>query len=331
MRTSLPQTYQALVAKDDSNPPRLQDLPIPTPSDNQILVKIAFAPINPSDVHTLQGLHRLSPHPPYPVGLEGSGVVAAVGENLNRPFGIGDKVHVYLGGTIAQYALVPSENVSPMDEDLTFQEAASHIINPATVCYMLSLAKKEDAKTVITTGASSTVGRMFVRDLKEKGIKSINVVRQDKYIEDLKKEGGYYVLNSEAEGFEEKLKELVEKEKVRVVFDSINGDFTDKILGILPENSTCYVYGSLGGNKYKRTETKEVENGKKIVGIQYLQYVKECQEKGELDKFYEEIHKPLKTIFKTQVQKVFPLDEVFDAIEYYEANRSKGRVLIKPN
>lgn len=322
MKTYLPQTYKALVAKDDSNPPRLQDLPLPTPGPNQILVKIAFAPINPSDIQTLQGEHRLSPQPPYPVGLEGSGVVAAVGENLNRPFGIGDKVHVHLGGSIAQYALCSIEDVSEMDENLTFEEAASHIINPATVCYMVSLAKSEDAKTVITTGASSTVGRMLIRALKEKGIRSINVVRQDKYIEELNSEGG---------DFYTKLEELVVKEKVRVLFDSINGEFTDKLMGILPENSTCYIYGSLGGNKYKRTETKELENGKKVVGIRYLGYLKECKEKGGLDRFYKEIHTPLKTIFKTQVQKIYPLDEVFDGIKFYEENRSKGRVLIKPN
>ena len=99
----------------------------------------------------------------------------------------------------------------------------------------------------------------------------------------------------------------------------------------LPSNSTIYVYGALGGAKYDLSVSKHLEHDKAIKGLVYTSYIEEFKQKGELDKYYEEIHAPLKTIFKSEVQKIYPIDEIIEAFEYYEKNSSKGKVLIKAN
>jgi len=168
--------------------------------------------------------------------------------------------------------------------------------------------------------------------LKEKSIKSINIVRQDKYIDELKALGADYVLNSEAEDFEVQLKEIASKEQATIGFDAINGDFADKVLKNMPANSTVHVYGSLGGNlKYRLIDEEKFDDGKCISGLFYLTYIGEFKQRGEMEKYWEEIHAPLKSLYKTEVHKVFPVDEAIEAMEYYQKNSSKGKVLIKYN
>jgi NADPH2:quinone reductase len=334
MNTSLPQTYRALISKDDKQP-HLEDIPLSKPGKNQVLVKMAFAPLNQTDLINIAGGYRITTNPPYPVGWEGSGTVAAIGEDLKVGFQVGDRVHVHSGGSLAQYCLSSSEDCAPIKGDLSFEEAASHCVNPSTVAYMGALVERGGHKAAVSTAASSALGKMLIRLLKQKGIKSINIVRQDKYFDELKKEGADYVLNSEASDFEEKLKEITAKEEATIAFDAINGDFTaNKLLKNMPAGSICYVYGLLSeDHKWKVWDKNkhELEDGKAVTGLIISTYIEEFKDKGQLDKLWEEIHTPLKTIFKTETHKVYPLEEICEAVEYYKANASKGKILIKLN
>ncbi len=197
--TSLPETYKALIVAKPGEQPRVESRPLPKPGNNQILVKIAYAALNPSDIMMMHS-SSLSSKSDL-VGIEGSGTVVALGENLKIPFTIGQKVHVGGPGTMGQYLLVDCFGAWPIQGDLPLENAAAHI-NPGTVLYMGNLAAEGGHKAAIHTAGSSALGRMFIRFCKEKGIKTINIVRRDDYIQELKDEGADYVLNSTAPDFE---------------------------------------------------------------------------------------------------------------------------------
>jgi len=295
-----------------------------------VLVKIAFIPINPTDLLLIDNLYRFTTSPPYLVGREGSGTVVAVGSDLKVPHNIGDKVHIHAEGTIGEYAIAPSEEVSPIKYGLSMEDAASHVINPATVDYMVALAERGGHKAVISTAASSALGKMLIRILKEKGIKTINTVRQDKYIEELKKEGADYVLNSESPDFEAQLKEIAAKENATIAFDAINGDFTHRVIKNQPPNSSIYIYGFLSGGSFADLfQVKTLEDGKSIKPLLYINYLKEFSDKNELPQFYDRIHSLLPTVYKTGIQAVYPFEKIHEAIDFYKANSSKGKVLVK--
>src|SRR4051812_34589445 len=107
---SLPETYRALVSQGKGQNPIVKELPVPKPGKNQVLVKMEFSPLNPSDIGVMKGTYRMdTKHEILLVGFEGSGTVAAVGEDLNIPHKVGDRVHVQGLGTIGQYLLTISE------------------------------------------------------------------------------------------------------------------------------------------------------------------------------------------------------------------------------
>jgi len=323
---SLPET-QRVIQGDQNGEPIFKDVPLPKPSQNEVIVKVEFAPVNPTDLIRLKGFYGDNKI----IGSEGSGVVVAVGENLKVPHKIGDKVHIIGPGTYAQYIVVKSESVFPiLVKDLSLEEAASHFVNPATVHYMSYLAEKGGHKAAIHTAGSSALGRMFIRYFKLKGIKTINIVRRDDYTEELLKEGADYVLNSKAPDFEEKFKEIATKENATIAFDAIAGDFTNKVVKAQPPRSTVYIYGLLGGNEIKNISIPDLFQRKTIATVYLPDYLEDSNEQ-QLQNIFKETHGLLNTVFKSNVIKVFPLDQIKEALAYYQENSSKGKILLKPN
>jgi len=324
--TPLPQTYNALIV--DQSQPSVQSRPLPKPGNNQILVKVAFAPINPADINTMYGKYGTTSQA---VGLEGSGTIVALGENLKIPFTLGQKVHLRGPGTMAQYILVDCFAAWPIQGDLPLELAALHIVNPGTVVYMTHLALEGGHKAAIHTAGSSALGRMFIRYFKEKGIKTINVVRKQEFVQELKDEGADYVLNSTDPDFEAQLKEIAEKEQATISFDAIGGGFTGKVLTAQPAGSVCYVYGGLESHTVTSLSIMELFKGKRVTGLVFATHVQELAKAGKLGEFFQEVHSRLGTTFRTNVHKVFKLEEIAEALAYYKENSSKGKILLQPN
>jgi len=328
---SLPQTYKAIIGNEKGEP-SLKEFPLPQPSTNQVLVKVEYAPINPTDLLKMRGFYgKPQDYNTTFHGSEGSGVVVAVGNDLKIPYKVGDRVHIG-GGSWGQYVLTESEGISRvLQDDLSMEQAACHFVNPATVYYMGVVAERGNHKAAIHTAGSSALGRMLIRYFKHKGIKLINVVRREEYIEELKKEGADYVLNSTSENFEAQLKEIAEKENATLAFDAIGGEFTNKVLKSQPAGSECLVYGALSGFEVKNIDIMELFKGK-TVGVLFLPlYLKEFKEKTDIVKFYDDVHTYLPNLLGSKIQKVFKIEDFKDALAFYEENSSKGKVLFQPN
>lgn len=328
---TLPETYRVLLAQGLGEEPKLANVPLPKVGKNQVLVKIAFAPINPADISSIKGLYPNPVKPPHPVGLEASGTVAAVGEDLNKPHKIGDQVFTGGLGTFAEYLLTSSEACTKIQGELSMEEAACHFANPGTAVVLGRLMVEEGHKAAIHTSGSSALGRMLIRYFKYKGIKLINVVRKDEYIEELKKEGADYVLNSQAPDFESQLKEIAEREGATVSFEAVAGELTGKILRNQPNNSTCYIYGGLSGTSVNNIDVADfIFKGKTIKGFWLMPYVLNLIKNGGIEQLYADVYGLLPTIFKSSIQKVFKLQDYQEAIAFYSENSSKGKILLQP-
>ena len=333
MESTLPETFKAFLSQGLGNPPQIESLPLPKPGQNQVIVKIEYAPLNPSDIAAMHGIHKGGKvDAKFPIGNEGCGTVVAIGENLLVQHKVGDRVHVIGPGTYAQYLVATSQNCFPIQGDLSFEQAASHLVNPGTAYYMAKLCEKGGHKAAIHTAGSSALGRMLIRYFKQKGIKLINIVRRYDYNEELKKEGADYILNSQDPDFDAKLKEIAVKENATISFDAISGDFPSRLITAQPPGSICYVYGALSGQReVKSLSILELFQGKTVSGLYLTNYIDELTKSGEIVKFFQEIHSLLGTTFRSEVHKVFALDDIKDALAYYKDNSSKGKILLKPN
>lgn len=115
--------------------------------------------------------------------------------------------------------------------------------------------------------ASSALAKMMIRLAQVYGLETLNIVRKDDHILDLKNNyGANYVFNSESSSFLDELKEAIEKTQPTVIFECVGGDLAGQILNLMPEKSTMAIYGNL--SKQQATYKKEdfLKAGKNIHG-----------------------------------------------------------------
>ena len=147
--------------------------PTPTPRAGEVLVRLAFSGVNPSDVKSraarpLNGAYQI-PH------SDGSGTVEAVGEGVDASR-IGERVWTWnaawqrADGTAAEYVALPSQQAVALPEDVALEAAACLGIPGMTAAHAVELlAAESDAKTVLVTGAGNAVGNLACQMAKQAG------------------------------------------------------------------------------------------------------------------------------------------------------------------
>jgi NADPH:quinone reductase-like Zn-dependent oxidoreductase len=128
------------------------------------LVKVESAALNPSDILFMKGLYKIKLDLPFTPGWEGSGTVHAVGEEKYKQallgkrvafMKIGELVQYKIGGAFADYALADVRGLIPIQDSISFDQAASSIVNPYTaICMVDRLVELKSKCTILTAAAS---------------------------------------------------------------------------------------------------------------------------------------------------------------------------------
>lgn len=137
------------------------------------------APINPSDINTIEGKYPLHPDLPASPGHEGVGVVAAVGSKVTR-LRPGDRcVPIeHSQGTWRTHGVFDEHHWYRIPSDLPIAAAANMVINPPTAIRLLEeYVTLEPGDVIIQTGSTSAVGKYVLQMATHRGIKSINLIR----------------------------------------------------------------------------------------------------------------------------------------------------------
>lgn len=177
---------------------------VPPLGDQDVLVRMLAAPINPADINTIQGKYPVKVQLPCVPGNEGVGIVEEVGKNVS---GLcqGNKVIVTkpVQGTWRDIATFKKDALMVIPDDLGLVEAATLTVNPCTAYRMLTDFKtvRDTDNVVIQNGANSACGQNVIQLCKAWGIKNINIVRNRPEINELKDYllnlGATYVLTEE--------------------------------------------------------------------------------------------------------------------------------------
>ena len=311
---------------------KVEQVEFPIVTDDDVLIKVEAASVNPVDVNMSKGIYPRAPKPPHTLGFEGSGTVVEVGKNHAHRLKAGDRV-VFLSGSYgswAEYTLTSGTKVFHMHPDNTFEEAASHFVNPATVVIMLRLFQQEGHKAVIQSAANSALGKMLIKLFKENGIKTINLVRRDDPKEELLRIGADYVLNTNDNDFEQNLEEIAKKESATKFYDAIGGEFAVKVLRKLPPESILTIYGILAADQRLPLTSFDLFSGDKQVNSYNVTPHFEKLPFEEKEKHVAFIQQRLKTTFHSKIAKAFSLDKYADAIDHSNKFAAEGKAIIKP-
>lgn len=147
----------------------------------QVAIKFLAAPINVADLSQIQGAYAIRPKFPAVAGNEGVAVVTAVGADVKN-VKVNDRVIPTQAGfgTWRSKAVADSADVMRISENIKIEDAATLAVNPATAYRLLAdFADLKAGDVVIQNGANSAVGQAVIQLAALRGIKTINVVRED--------------------------------------------------------------------------------------------------------------------------------------------------------
>ena len=234
----------------------VEDIPTPQPKLGQVLIKMAAAAVNPSDLVFLRNQYGVKKKLPVVPGFEGAGTVMAANAGLYGRWLVGKRVACKApedgNGTWAEFMATGAGTVIPLLKEVSFEQGASLIVNPLTAWRLLSMAKESGHESFIQTAAASALGRMTERLGRRWKLVSINLVRRREQVELMKKDGAVHVLDTHAKpAGRSSFKVLADRyQSWRIAFDPVGGELTAQVANALVKSGRVIVYGALGGEKH---------------------------------------------------------------------------------
>ena len=304
---------------------KLTDEAIPTPKDNEVLIRVSAAAVNPLDWHLLRGepfLVRLMGFgllkPKHRIlGADLSGRVEAVGTNVTR-FKIGDEVFGASMGGFAEYACVNQDKLVPKPPAMTFEQAAAAPIAGITALQALrDNGRLQSGQHVLINGASGGVGTFAVQIAKALGAQ-VTGVCSGKNLETVTSIGADHVIDYTKEEFWSGGKEY------DLIVDNAAFQSIQKSLRALKSTG---IYVGVGGSSSSLTVLQSLIlnpllarlKGKKVVSFMAntkqadLVFIKELLEAG--------------TVVPV-IDRKYRLSETAEAIRHVEEGHTRGKVII---
>ncbi|CAM6018543.1 unnamed protein product [Sphagnum balticum] len=233
--------------------------PKPIASPGNVVIRLTVRAVNPIDSIIIREnwLRNLADeHHYHPViGSEGFGHITEVGEGVTK-FKVNQRVvpilywKYYLGkgeGAWQDYVEVAEEDVVHIPDNVSDDAAAQYLINPWTAYGLLSEIGVKEGEYLLQTAAASVIGRQVIQICKHLKIKTINVVRRDNVIPELKAIGADVVINSSTEDMVSRVKELTGGKGAFAAIDAVGGILTKSVGNSLRNGGRLFVYGTLGG------------------------------------------------------------------------------------
>ncbi|XP_078358624.1 quinone oxidoreductase-like [Oculina patagonica] len=245
----------------------VSDVPVPSVSSGQVLVKIKAAGVNPVDTYIATGKYGIKPALPYTPGSDGAGVVHSVGKDVTN-VKEGDRVYVggSLTGTYSEFALCNASSVHLMPDSVSFSQGAAIYI-PYYSAYraLFQSIHTKAGETVLVHGASGGVGIAAVQLAKAYGMIVLGTAGTAEGEKAVKQAGASQVFNHRQDGYVQNILDATGGRGVDVIVEMLASASLSKDLKLVANKGRIAVVGSRGTIKINPRETMAKECS--IVGV----------------------------------------------------------------
>ena len=292
---------------------KYEDVPRPEPKEDQLLVRVIAAGVNPVDGLIRSGMFSKYETAVFPMilGADIAGVVEKAGNKITK-FKAGDPVFAYAslksGGGYAEYALTTEREAAPKPKSLTYVNAAAVPVVALTAWQsLIDTAKLSAGQAMLIHGGSGGVGTFAIQIAKAHGAKVIataSTANQDL----LKQLGADVTIDYTKQKFEDVAKD------VDVVLDSVGNDTLARSYGVVKK-------GGFIVSLVARPERAELD--KRGIRGAALNVEPNSDELAEIGKLVDEGK------IKVTVSQTFPLSEAVKAQEQVATGHTRGKVVLK--
>lgn len=304
---------------------QVKELPTPTPQAGEALVKLKAAGLNFIDIYMRTG--RYTNPLPFTPGLEGAGVVEAVGEGVTE-VKVGDRV-VYTSaiGSYAEYNIVKAWQLIPLPASMSFEEGAAFPLQGLTAQYLLHdfyKIKKDDF--ILVHAAAGGVGLLLVQWIKKLGAKSIGTVSTKEKAKIATDAGADHTILYTEQNFVDEVKKITHDKGADYILDGVGKDTFTKNLDAVRVYGHICIYGAASG-----TADPIVPNilQSKSITVSGGTLFNCLNTREELLRRSEAVFTGIKQGWlKLKVDYVFSLDEAAKAQKMLETRKTTGKVVL---
>jgi NADPH:quinone reductase-like Zn-dependent oxidoreductase len=226
---------------------KVVDIPdVGAPAEDEVVIALEASPINMSDLLMISGRYGYRPNLPSVMGTEGVGRVIAVGSRVKH-LKQGDRTLVpYPAPAWAERIKTDASRLRPLPSGDVNQFAMLGI-NPATAYLMLTdFVALPSGSWVIQNSANSGVGRALIPIAKSLGLNTVNVVRRDDVVAEIKAIGGDVVL-VDGPDLAKRVAAETGKAPIALAVDGVGDTSTTNLLGCLAEKGVQVFYSTISG------------------------------------------------------------------------------------
>lgn len=309
----------------------------------EVLLRVKACGLNFAELLGRQGLYELLPAPPVTMGMEGSGVIEAVGEDVEDRK-VGDRVIALLrSGMWQETVVVPSTNTFLMPEQMSFEEGAALPVNYLTAYMMLfEMANVKPGKSVLIHMAAGGVGIaatqlcQTVQDVTVFGTASAS-----KH-ETITQGGVTHPIDYRTKDYVEEIRKISPK-GVDIVLDPLGGSDTQKGFSLLKPLGTLIVFGAANSvtgqkknllamaktwyNQLSLNTMKLMQANKAICGF-HLGYISD--EELIRRTMFELLELYRQGKIKPHIDSRYHFEEVADAMRRMHERQNIGKVILLP-
>lgn len=308
-----------------------RDFPDPVMGDDDVLIKVKACGLNYFDIFVRRGMPGLPVPMPWISGADVAGVVAGVGSKV-KGFKVGDRVMIdpltnegmmgeEVQGGLAELCRVPQNYVIPLDDRLSFEQAATIAANYGTTYRMLfTNGDIQKGDLVLILGASGGVGTACVQVAKAYGCKVIACGGTDEKCEKLKELGADETINYSKSDFSKEAWRISGKKGVDVCVNFTGGDTWQQSIRTLKQHGKLLTCGATAGYDAKTDIRYVWQREVRLIGSNG--YTKEDVARG--------MREMAEGIIKVPEYRTFPLSKLGEAEAMMESRDFFGKIVLIP-
>jgi NADPH2:quinone reductase len=306
----------------------LDDIPVPEPKSGEARVKIEAIGVNFIDIYHRTGLYPVPT--PFTLGMEGAGVVDAVGDGVTE-VKKGDRVaYSMVLGSYAEYAIVPAWKLAPVPANVDAKSAAALMLQGMTAHYLThSTYALKKGEMALVHAAAGGVGLLLVQIAKHLGAIVIGTVSTEAKAALVKEAGADHTILYTQTDFAAEVKKLTQGRGVHVVYDSVGQSTFTKSLDCLRPRGYMALFGQSSGPVPAFDPAILVAKGSLFLTrpslIHYTLSRAELRQRAA-DLFTWTASGKL----KLRIDKILPMTEAAEAHRELEGRKTTGKVLLLP-
>jgi NADPH:quinone reductase len=294
----------------------IQIVPIPEPADGEVLIQVNFAGVNPIDVKTRAGLGwaaaQNKDNLPWVPGYDISGRVIKCGAHVTR-FQVANDVAGLIGfplkaGAYSQYIVVPETELSLVPNSITLEAAAALPVAGQTAAQAINQAQVKEGDSVLILAGAGGVGHLAVQIALAAKAEVYTTCSEENldYLATL----GAHAINYNFAPVSQRL------DNIDVLIDLVGGDIALDALKCLADNARVVTVPTLTADMICEKATLLGFNASGMLV------------KPDTEQLNTLLYMVSVGLLKTEIQQVFPMDQVKLAHSQVETGHTRGKVLL---